>query len=197
MAKVKICGLRRYEDIKIVNECLPDYVGFIINYPKSFRSVSVIQVQEMVKELDPSIQTVGVFVDEEIENVIKCIKETGIDLVQLHGHESDKYIKTIQQYVHVIKAFEIRNEIDIQKAIESPADYVLLDQGKGGGKSFDWSLIPKIERPFFLAGGITLENIDKIKDIDPYAIDVSSSVETERVKDKEKVKLMIKKGKMI
>ena len=197
MAKVKICGLRRCEDIKIVNECLPDYVGFIINYPKSFRSVSVIQVQEMVKELDPSIQTVGVFVDEEIENVIKCIKETGIDLIQLHGHESDKYIKMIQQYVPVIKAFEIRNEIDIQKAIESPADYILLDQGKGGGKSFDWSLIPKIERPFFLAGGITLENIDRIKDIDPYAIDVSSSVETERVKDKEKVKLMIKKGKMI
>lgn len=197
MAKVKICGLRRNEDIEIVNEYLPDYVGFIIDYPKSFRSVSVMQVKEMVRELDASIQAVGVFVDEDIENVVRCIKETRIDLVQLHGHESDAYIKTIQQYVPVIKAFVIHDDRDIQEALDSPADYILLDQGKGGGKAFDWSLIPRIERPFFLAGGITLNNIEKIKSIKPYAIDVSSSVETERVKDKEKVKLMVKKGKMI
>lgn len=197
MARVKICGLRRHKDIEIVNECLPDYVGFIINYPKSFRSVSVRQVQEMVRELDPSIQAVGVFVDEEIENVISCIKETGIDIVQLHGHESDDYIRTLQQYVPVIKAFVIRNERDIQEALKSPADFILLDQGKGSGKSFDWSLIPRIERPYFLAGGITLDNIEKIKGIEPYGIDVSSSCETERVKDKEKVKLMIEKGKMV
>lgn len=197
MAKVKICGLRRSEDIEIVNEYLPDYVGFIIDYPKSFRSVSVMQVKEMVRELDASIQAVGVFVDEDIENVVRCIKETRIDLVQLHGHESDAYIKTIQQYVPVIKAFVIHDDRDIQEALDCPADYILLDQGKGSGKAFDWSLIPRIERPFFLAGGITLNNIEKIKSIKPYAIDVSSSVETERVKDKEKVKLMVKKGKMI
>lgn len=197
MAKVKICGLRRHEDIEIVNTYLPDYVGFIINYPKSFRSVNVLQVKEMVRELDPSIQAVGVFVDESIENVIECIKETGIDLVQLHGHESYDYIKILQQYVPVIKAFVIQDERDIDIALKSPADYILLDQGKGSGKTFDWSLVPKIERPFFLAGGITLDNVEKTKGLKPYGIDVSSSVETERVKDKEKVKLMIEKGKMV
>ena len=197
MAKVKICGLRRREDIEIVNTYLPDYVGFIINYPKSFRSVNVLQVKEMVRELDPSIQAVGVFVDESIENVIECIKETGIDLVQLHGHESYDYIKILQQYVPVIKAFVIQDERDIDIALKSPADYILLDQGKGSGKTFDWSLVPKIEHPFFLAGGITLDNVEKTKGLKPYGIDVSSSVETERVKDKEKVKLMIEKGKMV
>ena len=197
MAKVKICGLRRHEDIEIVNTYLPDYVGFIINYPKSFRSVNVLQVKEMVRELDPSIQAVGVFVDESIENVIECIKETGIDLVQLHGHESYDYIKILQQYVPVIKAFVIQDERDIDIALKSPADYILLDQGNGSGKTFDWSLVPKIERPFFLAGGITLDNVEKTKGLKPYGINVSSSVETERVKDKEKVKLMIEKGKMV
>ena len=195
MAKIKICGLRRDEDIKIVNRYKPDYAGFIINFPKSFRSISIDELKILTTKLDPSIQSAGVFVDEEINNVIECFKY--VDIVQLHGHESDDYIRTIQKYGPVIKAFEIRSIEDINNALSSPANYILLDQGKGSGQTFDWSLIPSITRPFFLAGGITLDNIEDTKNIHPYAIDVSSSVETDKVKDELKVKEMIERGRSI
>ena len=195
MAKIKICGLRRNEDIEIVNQYKPDYVGFIINFPKSFRSISIDELKVLTRKLDSSIQSVGVFVDEEMDQVIECFKY--VDIVQLHGHESDGYIRTIQKYGPVIRAFEIRSIEDINKALSSPADYILLDQGKGSGQTFDWSLIPSITRPFFLAGGITLDNIEETKNIHPYGIDVRSSVETEKIKDALKVKEMIKRGRSI
>lgn len=115
----------------------------------------------------------------------------------MHGHEDEAYIQKVKSFGPTIKAFQIRSKKDILKALESPADYILLDQGKGSGQSFDWSLIPTIERPFFLAGGITLENIDATIDLHPYAIDVSSSVETDRRKDENKVREMIQKGRKI
>lgn len=197
MAKIKICGLRSLKDIEIVNRYQPDYVGFIINYPKSFRSIGIEELKEIKKDLDPKIQSVGVFVDEEIDIVISLLKEGIIDFAQLHGHEDEAYIQKIKSFGPTIKAFQIRSKKDILKALESPADYILLDQGKGSGQSFDWALIPTIERPFFLAGGITLENIDATKDLHPYAIDVSSSVETDRRKDENKVREMIQKGRKI
>ncbi len=197
MAKIKICGLRSLKDIEIVNRYQPDYVGFIINYPKSFRSVGIEELKKLKKDLDPKIQSVGVFVDEEIDIVISLLKEGIIDFAQLHGHEDEAYIQKVKSFGPTIKAFQIRSKKDILKALESPADYILLDQGKGSGQSFDWSLIPTIERPFFLAGGITLENIDATKDLHPYAIDVSSSVETDRRKDENKVREMIQKGRKI
>ena len=174
MAKVKICGLRRDEDIQIVNQYKPDYVGFIIDYPKSFRNVSIDQVKEWKSQLDPSIQVVGVF-----------------------GKEDEDYINKVKEYGPVIKAFQIQNEQDIQSAIESHADYVLLDQGRGSGKNFDWNLIKEMKRPYFLAGGITVENVLDTKKYHPYAIDVSSSVESNQKKDKEKVKEMIEKGRKV
>lgn len=195
MAKIKICGLRRDQDIDIVNRYKPDYVGFIVDFPKSFRSISIEELKIFTRKLDSSINSVGVFVDEEINQVIECFKY--VDIVQLHGHESDDYIRIVQEYGPVIKAFEIRSIEDINKALNSPADYILLDQGKGSGQTFDWSLIPSITRPFFLAGGITLENIENTKNIHPYAIDVSSSVETNQIKDELKVKQMIEKGRNI
>ena len=195
MAKIKICGLRRNEDIEIVNQYKPDYAGFIVDFPKSFRSISIEELKIFTRKLDSSIQSVGVFVDEEINQVIECFKY--VDIVQLHGHESDDYIHTVQKYGPVIKAFEIRSIEDINRALSSPADYILLDQGKGSGQTFDWSLIPSITRPFFLAGGITLDNIEETKNIHPYAIDVSSYVETKQIKDALKVKEMIERGRSI
>lgn len=197
MAKVKICGLRRDEDIQIVNQYKPDYVGFIIDYPKSFRNVSIDQVKEWKSQLDPSIQVVGVFVDEDVDIVTDCLQKQIIDIAQLHGKEDEDYINRVKEYGPVIKAFQIQNEQDIQSAIESHADHVLLDQGKGSGKNFDWNLIKEMKRPYFLAGGITVENVLDTKKYHPYAIDVSSSVESNQKKDKEKVKEMIEKGRKV
>ncbi len=197
MAKVKICGLRSKKDIEIVNRYQADYAGFILNYPKSFRSISVEELKGLKGLLDPKIQAVGVFVDEEIDVVTSLLKEGIIDIAQLHGQEDEDYIQKVKVYGPCIKAFQIQIKEDILKAIESCADYILLDQGKGSGQSFDWSLIPTIERDFFLAGGITLDNIEVTKKLHPYAIDVSSSVETNRKKDEEKVKEMIQKGRTI
>ena len=197
MAKIKICGLRTQADIQIVNRYRPDYAGFIINFPKSFRSLSIDKVKELTQNLDKSIQSVGVFVDEDVDVVCSCLKEGIIDIAQLHGNEDENYILKVKEFGPTIKAFQIKTNEDIEEALLSKADYVLFDQGKGSGKTFDWSLIPRIERKFFLAGGITLDNIEKTKDIHPYAIDVSSSVETERKKDEEKIKEMIQKGRRI
>lgn len=197
MAKVKICGLRRDEDIQIVNQYKPDYVGFIMDYPKSFRNVSIAQVKRWKTQLDPSIQVVGVFVDEDVDIVTDCLKQQIIDIAQLHGKEDEDYINKVKEYGPVIKAFQIQNEQDIQSAMDSHADYILLDQGKGSGKTFDWTMISEIHRPYFLAGGITLENVLDTKKYHPYAIDVSSSVECDRKKDKVRVREMIEKGRKV
>lgn len=197
MAKIKICGLRSLKDIEIVNRYLPDYVGFIINFPKSFRSITIEELKELTKHLDRKIQSVGVFVDEDVDLVCSLLKEGIIDIAQLHGKEDDAYIQRVKGFGPTIKAFQIRTKEDILSALESGADYILLDQGKGSGKTFDWSLIPQIERDFFLAGGITIENIEDSKKLHPYAIDVSSSVETNQVKDENKIKEMIQKGRTI
>lgn len=197
MAKIKICGLRSLKDIEIVNRYLPDYAGFIINFPKSFRSLNIEELKHLTKQLNPKIQSVGVFVDEDIDFVCSLLKEGIIDMAQLHGNEDEAYIQRVKSFGPVIKAFQIRTKEDILSALESRADYILLDQGKGSGKTFDWSLIPQIERDFFLAGGITIENIEESKRLHPYAIDVSSSVEINQIKDERKVKEMIQKGRTI
>jgi len=173
--KIKICGLRRREDILAVNEANPDYCGFIVEFPKSFRSVTADEVRELVKNLSPEIQPVGVFVNASMELVRSLLDDETL---------TDK---------PVIKAFSIKTADDMENALQSPADYILLDQGSGGtGKTFDWSLIPKIERPFFLAGGIGEENLEQaIREIHPFAVDLSSSVETEKWKDPEKIRRVV------
>lgn len=198
MVKIKVCGLRSENDIEIVNEYKPEYAGFIVNYPKSFRSIGIDQLKHLTSKLDSSIACVGVFVNEDVNVVIDCLKQGILSMVQLHGNEDEDYILKVKEYGPVIKAFQIQTKEDIEKALESPADYILLDQGKGSGKTFDWDLIPTMKREFFLAGGITLENVEEaIQKIHPYAIDLSSSLETNQVKDKEKVKQMIQKGRSV
>lgn len=193
--KIKICGLRRREDILAVNEAKPDYCGFIIEFPKSFRSITADKVRELVKDLAPEIQAVGVFVNAPVELVSGLLNEGTLALAQLHGQENEVYIRELKKFTDkpLIKAFSVKTREDIEKALQSPADYILLDQGSGGtGKVFDWSLIPKIERPFFLAGGIGAENLEQaIREIRPYAVDLSSSVETDKWKDPEKIRNVV------
>ena len=193
--KIKICGLRRREDILAVNEAKPDYCGFIIEFPKSFRSITADKVRELVKDLAPEIQAVGVFVNAPVELVSGFLNEGTLALAQLHGQENEVYIRELKKLTDkpLIKAFSVKTREDIEKALQSPADYILLDQGSGGtGMTFDWSLIPKIKRSFFLAGGIGAGNLEQaIREIRPYAVDLSSSVETDKWKDPEKIRNVV------
>ena len=190
-SKIKICGLKCPEDIAYVNEAKPDYCGFIIEFPKSSRNVTGDQVRILIAELDKNIIPVGVFVNAAPERVEELLLDGTIRIAQLHGQEDDDYIRRIQKNTgsQVIKAFSVKAAQDIELALKSPADYILLDQGGGGtGQTFDWSLIPEIKRPFFLAGGLGADNLEQAVDtIRPYAVDLSSSVETDGVKDRSKI----------
>ena len=189
--KIKICGLKCPEDIAYVNEAKPDYCGFIIEFPKSSRNVTGDQVRILIAELDKNIIPVGVFVNAAPERVEELLLDGTIRIAQLHGQEDDDYIRMIQKNTgsQVIKAFSVKAAQDIELALKSPADYILLDQGGGGtGQTFDWSLIPEIKRPFFLAGGLGADNLEQAVDtIRPYAVDLSSGVETDGVKDRSKI----------
>ena len=191
MPKIKICGLSRPEDITYINEAKPDYCGFIIDVPKSRRNVSISKVRELVQNLESQICPVGVFVNKDCGEVAQLLNEGTIQIAQLHGQEDEAYIRRIQKNTghQVIKAFSVKTAQDIENALKSPADYILLDQGGGGtGQTFDWSLIPEIDRPFFLAGGLGADNLETaVRTIHPYAVDLSSGVETDGMKDRDKI----------
>lgn len=189
MTKIKLCGLTRPCDIEYVNELLPEYIGFVFA-PKSRRYISPEKAEVLREHLDDRITPVGVFVDEKIEVIADLIKRKIIDIVQLHGNESEQYIEDLRRVIDcpVIKAFRIKSEADIVSANNSSADYVLLDSGGGTGKVFDHSLLKDIARPYFLAGGLTPENVETaVKQLKSFAVDVSSSLETDGFKDKIKM----------
>lgn len=193
MTKIKICGLKSEEDISYVNELQPDYVGFVFLKGRA-RYISPARAAHFRKLLDPHIPAVGVFVNEPVENVISLLQEGTIQMAQLHGNEGADYFNTLRSCCPhpVIKAFIVKTADDVKKALMYPSDYLLLDNGLGSGETFDWSLIRNIKKPFFLAGGLSSENVsDAIKAIQPYAVDVSSGVETEGKKDYEKIKIFI------
>lgn len=191
MTKIKICGLFRQEDISYVNQAKPDFIGFILNFPKSHRNLSKEQALSFKQQLDPSILSVGVFVNAEPKFIETCITEQIIDIVQLHGEENEEYLfnlRTLLPNTEIWKAFCIRNKADISYAKNSSADRILLDNGYGTGTSFDWSLISTFEKPMILAGGLIPENISEaIHCYHPWAIDISSGVETNHVKDYSKI----------
>lgn len=190
MTKIKICGLKRKEDILAVNHSMPDYCGFIIHFPKSHRNLSEEQVRELKKDLNPKIRAVGVYVNPEMEEAERLLLDGTLDIVQLHGQESDAFVKELKMRTGkpVIKAFKIRSQEDVKNALQSSADMILLDQGYGTGETFDWSLVPKISRPWILAGGLREENLDEaIRRLKPDAVDLSSSVETDKWKDPDKI----------
>lgn len=191
MTKIKVCGLQSMEDIHAVNEAEPDFCGFIVEFPKSFRSISREEVKMLSSKLQEGILPVGVFVNAPVELPARLLEEGAIALAQLHGQEDEAYIRELRNYTDkpLIKAFSIKTKEDIQKALQSTADYILLDQGAGGtGKTFDWSLVPEITRPYFLAGGLSAENLAlAIEALHPWAVDLSSSLETDRRKDPVKI----------
>ena len=194
MMKIKICGLFRDEDITYVNAAKPDYIGFVF-FEKSHRNVSFERAAQLKKKLDKNIKAVGVFVDEPLSDMVKYVTGDVLDVIQLHGHEDNEYIKALKTVggKPVWQAFKIRSKEDVQKAGNSAADMLVLDNGKGTGESFDWSLLENIGRPFFLAGGINAENIDGALEYSPYGIDVSSGAETDKVKDRKKIEYIVAK----
>lgn len=189
MTKIKMCGLSRECDIEYANEIMPEFIGFVFA-EKSRRYVLPQKAFELRHKLDSSIIPVGVFVDAGIDFIEKLVKSGIIDIVQLHGSEDNNYISELRKVVNIpiIQAFRIEKPEDVKKAENSPADYVLLDSGGGSGKTFDHSLI-NINRPYFLAGGLTPENVGEITGrLKPYAVDASSSLETDGYKDINKMR---------
>lgn len=189
MTKIKLCGLSRQCDIEWANELKPDYIGFIF-WSKSKRNVSPERAKELKALLSPDIKAVGVFVDEPIENIAKLLSDNIIDLAQLHGSEDEEYIARLRTLSDkpIIKAFLIKSKEDAKRAEKSTADHILLDSGMGTGKGFDRSLLKNISRPYFLAGGLYPENVGIAVDtLSPYAVDVSSGIETDNFKDRNKM----------
>lgn len=191
MTKIKICGLRRPQDIEAVNAARPDFAGFVVEVPGSRRSVDKRELRELAGRLEEGILSVGVFVNAPPELVAELLEEGTLDLAQLHGQEDEIYMAELRRLTEkpLIQAFSIQTGQDAEQALESRADYLLLDQGRGGtGQTFDWSLLPEIDRPFFLAGGLGEENLERaIRQVRPWAVDLSSSLETDGQKDPEKI----------
>ena len=197
MVKVKICGLRRPEDIEATNAAKPDYVGFIF-VPETKRYVKPDLAASFRRDLAADIQTVGVFVNAPIEEIVAICQAGTIDLVQLHGEEDQAYIAHLKGQVdqHIIKSVAVGDELVVDP---NQADYLLFDSlspSRGGsGKVFDWQIVSSYqEKPFFLAGGLGVENIEEaLKVVRPYAVDASSSLETDGVKDPVKMQKFVAK----
>lgn len=198
MAKIKICGIKRPEDIDFINAAAPDYIGFV--FAKSKREVTPDAAAALKKILSPDIKAVGVFVDAEIGFISGICEKNIIDIIQLHGAETPDFIKIIKAVTGkpVIKAFSVKNNEEISKAENSPADFILFDtyspEAAGGtGRTFDWNMIKDIRRSFFLAGGLNIFNTEAaFKELNPFCFDVSGGVETDGVKDKNKITDIVK-----
>lgn len=170
----------------------PDYIGFVF-YKKSSRYVTREQAKTLREKLRDDIQVVGVFLNNPIEEVISLLKEDVIDIAQLHGDETEEdilYVKAVTAKP-VIKAVKVHERFEVEAWLDSAADYLLFDSGAGSGKTFDWSILEGVEREFFLAGGLREENIPAAAALHPYAIDLSSGVETDGVKDFAKIKAAV------
>lgn len=194
MTKIKLCGLTRPCDIETANILMPEYIGFVFA-KNSKRYLNYSQAAALKKLLHPEIMAVGVFVDEDI-GIIKALSEEGaIDAIQLHGREDEAYMKRLREITDkpLIKAFRVEGGEDIAKAQESTADYVLLDSQSGGtGIKFNWNLLPQMSRPYFLAGGLDGKTVREAVDRwHPYAVDVSSGIETGGYKDADKMRAFI------
>lgn len=192
MTKIKICGLKRVEDADYLNEVRADYAGFVF-WEKSSRNLSFEKAKEIRSRLHDEIQTVGVFVNASYESIAELVNAGIISCVQMHGSESDDDIRALRDILPkgtlIIKAFEVKSADDVDRANKSIADMVLIDSGKGSGQTFDWSLLAGINREYFLAGGLSTENVaDAISKLHPCVVDISSKVETDGFKDQDKIK---------
>ena len=199
--KIKICGLSRFSDILAVNQAGPDYIGFV--FAKSSRQVSADKARQLKSELDTRIKAVGVFVNAPLEEILYLTgqgngREPVIDMIQLHGDEDSSYIRKLKDHTDlpVIKALRVRDPEQILRAQELPCEYLLLDTYTanaygGAGAGFDWSMIPELTKPFFLAGGISTDNLVQAASYRPYCIDVSSGAETQGRKDRMRIAQLV------
>lgn len=186
MTKIKLCGLQSLNDVTAANAVQPDYIGFV--FAKTSKRFVIPQTAEQLrKKLDRKIAVIGVFVNEPVEIVAALLNKGIIDMAQLHGNESDEYITLLRKKTDkkLIKAFSVNEAKNLQAAYACSADYILLDSGSGGtGESFDWNILQNFGRPYFLAGGLNITNVSEaISRLHPYAVDVSSGVETDGRKD--------------
>lgn len=204
MTKIKICGLKRRKDIEYVNELLPDYIGFV--FAKSSRQVHLDLAKELGNLLEKRIKKVGVFVNEDVEQVKKIAQEANLDVLQFHGDEDQGYLSNFNGFIiWKSKAIDVsmkKVSQDIMDEINSyPIEGVVLDSSIKGvagglGKSFNWDIIQRlsIEKKLILAGGLSIDNVCKAIEIaKPDVVDISSGVETEGIKDFNKIKKFIDK----
>lgn len=200
MTKIKICGLRRSRDVQMANRLKPDYVGFVFAHTR--RYVDAAAANALRRELSPEIPAVGVFVQEEIEVIRQLCREGTIQMIQLHGEEDAGYVRRVREAapgIPIIRAVRVRSREQILAAERMDVDYLLLDTFVkgiygGSGQEFDKDLIPQLQKPYFLAGGLTASNVcGNIAKCRPYAVDVSSAVETDGVKDENKMKEFIER----
>lgn len=198
MTKIKICGLRRMEDIEIVNEYLPDYIGFV--FAKGKRTVTLEEAKVLKEKLNKEILAIGVYVNAPMEEILLAAEEKVIDMIQLHGDEDEEYILKLKKNTSlpIVKAVRVKSKEVIEEAEHLPCDYILLDsyhksQYGGSGKTFDYNLIPLLKKPCFLAGGLNIENIeDAINIVKPFGADISSGVENDDgYKDRDMIKKII------
>ena len=189
MTKIKLCGLSRRCDIEAANALMPDYVGFVFA-EGSKRRVTPAQARALKNALSPGILAVGVFVDEAPATVAALLGGGIIDAAQLHGGEDAAYIRALRRMTDrpIWQAFRVRTQADVEQAGRSEADCILLDAGAGTGTAFDWGLLDRVERPYFLAGGLDTENVaGAIRLLRPFGVDVSSGIESGGGKDAEKM----------
>ena len=187
MAKVKICGISHDIEISIMNELNPDYVGFIFA-SKSKRFIAPEHAGYLRSKLKRSIKAVGVFENARLEVVALAVETAGLDMVQLRGQETGEYIAALREYtrIPIIRSFKVKTAMDAERAMYTTADYVMLDGGGEGGYAFDWSFIGSSKRrTYFLKGGLTPDNVQQALSLSPqpFALDVSTGVEANRMKD--------------
>ncbi len=199
MVKIKICGLRRFEDIEIVNKYKPDYIGFV--FADSPRKITYDLACQLKANLDSKIKSVGVFVNEDVDTIAELCRNGIIDAVQLHGEEDESYICELKEKtdnVEVIRAVVISDDGNLEEYENSNADYLLLDSGKGSGKTFNWNLVNgDSNKKLFIAGGLNSDNISQaINEFNPYAVDLSSSLESNGFKDELKIKKIMEVVKL-
>ena len=194
--KIKICGLKSLDDIKIINKAKTNYAGFIFA-KNSKRKIDFNLALKMKENINPEIKVTGVFANQEIKEIAEL---TGIiDVIQLHGDEDNNYIKSLKEMTDkkIIKAYKADNQLK-ENIENSLADYILIDSNSkssfgGTGITFDWNIIPKTDKKIFLAGGLNINNIEKaIKMVNPYCLDINSGVETFGKKDEKKVIEIVK-----
>lgn len=195
--KVKICGLRRLEDIAYVNELKPDFIGFV--FAKSKRQVTAKQAAMLKAQLADGIKAVGVFVNAAQEEILQLAQQGVIDIIQLHGDEDAAYCASLkaQAKLPIIKAVRVKDAGSLAGLADFPSDYLLFDtytpgQYGGTGQRFDLTLVENIDKPYFIAGGLDADNVSEVlKNTKAFAVDVSGGVETKGLKDKQKIEAFI------